>query len=241
MSHALLGLYFCVRLRLIVPQLPPEQQEDSTGVDEPTLHALDGQRYAKTSSTIPLWGDLVIFNTRLEALDSLQPENDSSSLQYVRLVLLADYPLLSRMCEVGKESVRSSDAGLYLKVCATCPAYYAMWDTTPENTTHEVLNILERAAARDVLLKKFKNEATGGNPSPLSLNVTCVIDANANGVEVKVDPGVSVGQTNRMCDGEHQASKLDGNRGKHHPDYISVFCVYSTSPKWSMAHSLKTM
>ena len=96
------------------------QMSDSENVV--CLHALDGQAYGSGSEDIPVWGKPVVFNTRQDALDWLNPEKDGVDLQFVRLVLVADYHLLKRMCVPAQEGVHSTEAGLYIEESPTCPA-----------------------------------------------------------------------------------------------------------------------
>ena len=91
-----------------------------------------------------------------------------------------------------KEVVRSREAGLYLQVAQTCPAYYATWDDSPTgHVAHEVSSHLKRSDTRETLLRSFIDKE-GGAPAPAKLNVFRVIDAATPGAIVKVIPGVSV-------------------------------------------------
>ncbi|CAN0438091.1 unnamed protein product [Pylaiella littoralis] len=171
-----------------------EIKENTQGL--PSLHAAGGKSYDKKTCDIPLWGKPIIFDTRQDALNSLNPGSNEMDLQYVRLVLVADYQLLQRMClPGGKEAVRSKEAGLYIKVAADCPAYRAIWELPSHNrtTSHEVASYLERNAARQTLLDTF-NDAAGGKAAPACLLLREGIDGanNKEGVEVTVSPGVSV-------------------------------------------------
>ncbi|CAN0369897.1 unnamed protein product, partial [Pylaiella littoralis] len=146
-----------------------EIKENTQGL--PSLHAAGGKSYDKKTCDIPLWGKPIIFDTRQDALNSLNPGSNEMDLQYVRLVLVADYQLLQRMClPGGKEAVRSKEAGLYIKVAADCPAYRAIWELPSHNrtTSHEVASYLERNAARQALLDTF-NDAAGGKAAPACL------------------------------------------------------------------------
>ena len=155
------------------------------------LHTADGVHYKIGSMDIPIWGSTVIFNTPQDALQSLDPDNDDLSLQFVRLVLVADYHLLQSLCVHGKEGVRSTEAGLYIKVSPTCPAYYAMWDDSTEKTSHEVASYLGRSEKRAAWMDSF-NDLSGKTPAPVKLKVCKTIQICENGTPVKVRPGVSV-------------------------------------------------
>ena len=86
----------------------------------------------------------------------------------------------------------SREAGLYLQVAQTCPAYYAMWDDSPTgHAAHEVYSYLKRSDTRETLLRSFIDKE-GGAPAPTTLNIFRVIDAATPGAIVKVIPGVSV-------------------------------------------------
>ena len=60
------------------------------------LHAEDDIRYPLNSHVIPIWGKPVVYDSRQRALDSLKPAEDSTDLQVLRLVLVADYDLLTK-------------------------------------------------------------------------------------------------------------------------------------------------
>ena len=125
------------------------------------LQAENDRRYPVQSHEIPIWGKPVIFDTRQLALASLKPEEDGTDLQFVRLVLVADYDLLKRMC-AKKEVVRSREAGLYAKVAKTCPAYYAMWDDSPKgHAAHEICSYLKRSDMRQTLPRYFVDKEGG--------------------------------------------------------------------------------
>ena len=119
------------------------------------LQGGSGTRYPVQSHEIPIWDKPIIFDTRQLALASLKPEEDGTNLQFVRLVLVADYDLLKRMC-ARKEVVWSREAGLYIKVAQTYPAYYAMWDDSPKGlAAHEICSYLKRSDMRQTLLRSF--------------------------------------------------------------------------------------
>ena len=156
------------------------------------LHADDDTRYPLNSHEIPIWGKPIVYDSRQQALDSLKPTEDSTDLQFVRLVLVCEYDLLKRLLCGEKEVVRSREAGLYLQVAQTCPAYYATWDDSPTgHVAHEVSSYLKRSDTRETLLRSFIDKE-GGAPAPAKLNVFRVIDAATPGAIVKVIPGVSV-------------------------------------------------
>lgn len=162
----------------------------------PSLHAVAGKSYDKKTCDIPIWGKPIIFDTRQDALDSLDPDSNEMDLQYVRLVLVADYQLLQRIClPGGKEAVRSKEAGLYIQVGADCPAYHAMWESPSHGrtTSHEVASCLQRNGARQVLLDSF-NDVAGVKVSPAYLLLRKEIDRKIDkeGAEMFVDPGASV-------------------------------------------------
>ena len=69
--------------------------------DEDTLlclHAEDDTRYPLNSNEIPIWGKPIVYDSRQQALDSLKPTEDSTDLQFVRLVLVCENDLLKRLC-----------------------------------------------------------------------------------------------------------------------------------------------
>lgn len=70
----------------------------------------------------------------------------------------------------------SEDAGLYLEVTPTCPAYYALWDGVADDTTHEVRSKCSRRDNRQQLLARFNNAASG-DTTPVRLSVRVVVPA----------------------------------------------------------------
>lgn len=156
------------------------------------LHAKTNKRYSARDSDIPIWGSPVIYDTRQGALESLNPDDDHTDLQFVRLVLVADYDLLKRLCIKGKEVVRSPDAALYCKVAPTCPAYYALWEESlGSQPAHEVCSYFQRTWTTEQLLKTF-HDVAGGIPSPTKLHLCRGIRSSDPGRMVQVKPGVSV-------------------------------------------------
>ena len=150
------------------------------------LAAKDNTEYDINSTCdVPLWGKLCVFDSPREALESLGP-NYLTAPCFVRLVLVADSALLRKLCKDGEEVLSSDTAGLYLRVAASCPAFFAIWEDGSQNTTHYVRNALDRQASRDALLNKFKVQV------PVSLAVATGIPKRPNGVVVKINPGVSV-------------------------------------------------
>lgn len=158
-----------------------------------SLHFTDGLTYQPRASQIPIWGTAVVFDSKGEAEQWLHDSymEDSADMQYVRLVFVADYVLLKRMVDPGKEVVRSSEAGLYIIVAPTCPAYHALWDSgDAREHTHSVVSFLDRGASRQTLLNTF-DDNVGGAPAPCCLYLHRA-SATGGGAEILVDPGVSV-------------------------------------------------
>jgi len=112
--------------------------------DVPTLCAKSGESYKPKENAIPLWGELVIYDSPADALERLEEHPDDTKLDFVRVVLVADAVLLGRMCKHGSEVLSSTEAGLYLEVHPSCPAYFARWNEDPKITTHDVQNSLDR-------------------------------------------------------------------------------------------------
>ena len=143
------------------------------------------------SHEIPIWGKPIIFDTRQLALASLKPVENGTELQFVRLVLVADYDLLKHMC-AKKEVVWSREAGLYMKVAQTCPAYYAMWNDSPKgHAAHEICSYLKRSDMRQTLLRSFVDKE-GEAPASAKLDVYRVISAATPGAMIKVNCGVRI-------------------------------------------------
>lgn len=155
--------------------------------DVETLCARDNTSYKPNENAIPLWGELMVYDSPEEALDAISTTGEDTDLSFVRLVLVGDANMLSGFCKHGQEILSSERAGLYLRVHPTCPAYNAMWDADDKNTTHEVENILDRKWNTDKLLNTFKQ-----GMGPISLNCVSNIASSRKGVAVKVHPGVSV-------------------------------------------------
>lgn len=109
----------------------------------------------------------------------------------VRLALVVDYHLLKSLCVHGKEGVRSTKAGLNTKVPPTCPAYYALWDDSTQDTPNEVASYPGRSKKRAALLDALADTSTAKS-APAKLNVCNPVQSSGNGKVVKVRPGVSV-------------------------------------------------
>lgn len=151
----------------LLPYIVLVQGGDVDG-ESPVLHAMQGEAYDINRNDIPLWGSLIICNTLTEAKRSLP--GVTGGHQYVRLVLLADNDQLKGMLEQGKEVLLQQQASLYLRVAETCPAYYAIWESTRENTHHEVVNSLPRSVDRRKLMAAWK-DANNNVSAPLKLRV----------------------------------------------------------------------
>ncbi|CAB1107040.1 unnamed protein product [Ectocarpus sp. CCAP 1310/34] len=165
---------------------PPEELGVSV-----TLFALDAQRYNVGASDLPVWGEYIVSDSLEEAYASIKPDDDAENLQYVRLLHVADTQLLRRMCKEAEESVVSEDAGLYLRVAKSCPAFYALWDESEDNAgTHEVRNRCARTDSTSNLVAKFRG--TGSTEFPVFLKVCQEIAAKNRGRGVHVQPGLSV-------------------------------------------------
>ncbi|CAM9764866.1 unnamed protein product, partial [Sphacelaria rigidula] len=74
---------------------------------------------------IGCWGQLIIYNTPEEAVESLTDEE--AEHQYVRLVLVATNRQLSWTLARGKELCRPR-AALYMRLDRTCPLYHLSWE-----------------------------------------------------------------------------------------------------------------
>lgn len=167
------------------------------------LHAQQ-KKYGMHEQDIPVWGKPIIFNTPEEAEASLN--DDPTGSQYVRLIRVADNKQLAALLLQGKELLKSKTANLYLRVADTCPAYYAQWESTRENTHHEVVNKLKRGAPRDSMLKVWV-DGEGRVQSPLALCVYRSIRDTAGEV-VLVHPGTSV-----VCRQEDLLLGVEGSLG----------------------------
>ena len=171
------------------------------------LAAKDNTDYGENKSAdVPLWGELCVYDSPKEALESLGPDYLQPPA-FVRLVLVADSALLRTMCKHGEEVLTSDTAGLYLQVAPSCPAFYAIWEDGPNNTTHDVRNELDRRASRDALLNEFKCKV------PVSLTVARGIPKSRKGVVVKVHPGVSVACSHwdPTSEEDHSCDDKDGS------------------------------
>lgn len=157
----------------------------------PTLYTLRMARAMRKHRRRSPCGESTSFTIRARLpLASLKPDEDGPSLQFVRLVQVADNGLLKQMCSSKEECVVSEDAGLFIEVAATCPAYYSLWDENSSDVTHEVRTSCDRKEKRNELLSRFGNSALA-QPTPLRLT-TLGIASRGKGVEVKVAPGVTV-------------------------------------------------
>lgn len=183
------------------------------------LCAKDNTAYKADTHDIPIWGKVVVYDSMQQALDSLNIEERSTDLQFVRLVQVADNDLLKRMCTKW-EIVRNPDAGLYLQIAPTCPAYYATCDQeegkNKSTALHEIASYVQRTDNREKLINSFVDDQVGV-PAPVKLVVVRRINASANGVAVRVSPGVSVvhdakgdGSSNEPSQQGSEAGNLSG-------------------------------
>lgn len=160
--------------------------------DLPYLCARNKTSYRTAHNDIPVWGKAVVYDSHRQALDSLNVGDHSTDLQFVRLVRVADNGLLKKMCPKN-QVVKHSEAGLYLRVAESCPAYYACCEQGKDksSTHHEISSYLQRTDNRETLIGAF-NDGVPGYPAPVRLVVTGRIAASNPGVAVYVEPGVSV-------------------------------------------------
>ncbi|CAM9554090.1 unnamed protein product [Ectocarpus fasciculatus] len=156
------------------------------------LCAKDKKAYQTAHNDIPVWGKAVVYDSHRQALDSLNIGDHSTDLQFVRLVRVADNGLLKKMCPKN-QVVKHAEAGLYLHVAESCPAYYACCEqgNDKSSTHHEISSYLQRTDNREALIGAFK-DGVPGYPAPVRLVVTGRIAASNPGKPVNVDPGVSV-------------------------------------------------
>ncbi|CAM9761847.1 unnamed protein product, partial [Ectocarpus sp. 8 AP-2014] len=160
----------------------------------PYLCARAKKSYQTAHNDIPVWGKAVVYDSHRQALDSLNIGDHSPDLQFVRLVRVADNGLLKKMCP-NNQVVKHSEAGLYLHVAESCPAYYACCEQGKDksSTHHEISSYLQRTDDREKLISYFKDDVrVPGYPAPVRLVVTGRIAASNPGAAVYVDPGVSV-------------------------------------------------
>ncbi|CAN0423878.1 unnamed protein product, partial [Ectocarpus sp. 12 AP-2014] len=179
------------------------------------LCAKDNTSYKADTNDIPIWGKVVVYDSMQQALESLNIEERSTDLQFVRLVQVADNDLLKRMC-TKNEIVRNPDAGLYLQIAPTCPAYYASCDqeegknSKKSTAMHEVASYLQRTDNRAKLINSFVDDQVGV-PAPVKLVVVRRIKASAHGVAVRVSPGVSVVHDDAKGDGSSNEPSQQGS------------------------------
>ncbi|CAN0259142.1 unnamed protein product [Ectocarpus sp. 6 AP-2014] len=173
--------------------------------DLPYLCARNKTSYQTAHNDIPVWGNPVVYDSHRQALDSLNIEDHSTDLQFVRLVRVADNGLLKKMCPKN-QIVKHSEAGLYLRVAESCPAYYACCEQGNDKSSahHEISSYLQRTDNRETLIGAF-NDGVPGYHAPVRLVVTGRIAASNPGVAVCVDPGVSV-----ICPQTSGPSSLSG-------------------------------
>ena len=200
-------------LVVLFGDLPVKLSQMSDSENVVCLHASDGQENDSRPCDIPIWGKPVIFNSRQDALDWLNPEKDEIDLQFVRLVLVADYHLLKRMCVPTQEGLRSTKAALYIEVSPTCPAFYALWDETTADTAYELCSNLQRSWKRDALVKSFQDGA-GGIAAPLKLQLCKAFQGSSgDGSMIKVNPGVAVVRRGWCHEGDVDANEGLGASG----------------------------
>ena len=108
---------------------------------------------------IGCWGQLIIFDTPEDAIDSLSQEEQEH--QYVRLVLVAQHRQLSKMLANGKELCRPR-AALYMRLDKTCPLYHLTWDDSCEEAVIEVESSVPQKGSRTSMLDAVKGDPEGG-------------------------------------------------------------------------------
>lgn len=78
-----------------------------------------------TYPEISIWGNIVVFNSPDEALQSLSEEEKRE--QYIRLVKIASNRQLKATLIPSKELCQLT-ASLYLRLDNTCPFYHITWE-----------------------------------------------------------------------------------------------------------------
>lgn len=100
---------------------------------------------------VPCWGELVVFDSAQDALDSLSDHEQEAQL--VRLIKIADHSQLKAMLDTRKELCQPK-AALYLRLTPSCPVYYLSWEADKETDEMEIhITIPQKAAGRVELLR----------------------------------------------------------------------------------------
>lgn len=134
------------------------QHSDLNACDE-LLLKLPASGAAPAYHDIPLWGQLVVYDTPDEALASLSEEEKEE--QYVRLVLVATNRQLTQTLAPGKELCRPR-AALYMRVSNTCPFYYLPWLEDHKDVDMDIISSVPHKASRNSMLNAVKGSRDGG-------------------------------------------------------------------------------
>lgn len=122
---------------------------------------LKKQRRSRSStkvSDILIWGDLVVYTSPEEAIESLS--NDCVDEQLVRLLMIADNAQLRLMLEAGVE-LCSAGASLYLRVDPSCPIYWMRWDPVKTNADLDISCAIPHRGSRETMLNQVATNPDG--------------------------------------------------------------------------------
>ena len=98
---------------------------------------------------MPVWGKLLVYGTREEAINSLSAKEKEEQL--VSLILVAGNRQLKAILDPGREICRPQ-AALYLRIAESCPMYYITWERDGVEGGIEVVSRLHQKGKREEML-----------------------------------------------------------------------------------------
>lgn len=112
----------------------------------------------KSQAGMPVWGKLVVYNSRKQAVKSLSTEEVEE--QRVRLIQIADTQQLRRMLDVRNE-LCAPEAALYLEVADTCALYWTVWDNDKDKADMHIACDIPQSGTRSTMLEAVRGSGTG--------------------------------------------------------------------------------
>lgn len=107
---------------------------------------------------IPIWGELVVYDTPQDALASLS--HNELENQLVRLIYIASNHQLRQMLEPGKELCHDKSA-LYLRVGESNPFYCMSWETDLNKADMDIICFIPRSATLSAMLETVRGNESG--------------------------------------------------------------------------------
>lgn len=107
---------------------------------------------------IPIWGELVVYDTPQDAVASLSDSEIKDQL--VRLIYLASNHQLRQMLEPGKELCHEQSA-LYMRVAKCSPLHCMPWETETEKADVDIVRFIPRTGTRSTMLEIVRGSGSG--------------------------------------------------------------------------------